>query len=101
MLLGDDLVSELHEQPERTDRNSTDSTRELQILEQPLIPDSAEYRTNRHQLNSAPIVPAWILEGSPAARGKLLSGSTDDKASTYMWDCTAGRFNWFYGCDET
>jgi uncharacterized cupin superfamily protein len=86
---------------ERTDRNSTDSTRELAILEQPLTPDSAEYRTNRHQLNSAPIVPAWILEGSPAARGKILSGSTDGKASTYMWDCTAGRFNWSYGCDET
>lgn len=86
---------------ERSERSRIDSTREIEILEQPLTPDGAEYRANRHQLNSAPIAAAWILEGSPAARGKRLSGSTDDKAATYMWDCTAGRFNWFYGCDET
>lgn len=101
MLRGDDLRSASYERTERSDGSSIDSTRELEILEQSLAPDSAQYKANRHRLNSAPIVPAWILEGSPAARGKLLSGSTDDKASTYMWDCTAGRFNWFYDSDET
>jgi uncharacterized protein len=50
---------------------------------------------------SSPINPAWILEGEPVARVALLSSSADGTASTYYWDCTAGRFNWYYGFDET
>ena len=48
-----------------------------------------------------PIQPAWILDGKPVARLALLSSSADGTASTYFWDCTAGRFNWFYSFDET
>jgi uncharacterized cupin superfamily protein len=48
-----------------------------------------------------PIQPGWILEGKPIARLELLSSSADGTASTYLWDCTAGRFNWFYSFDET
>ncbi|HSZ08029.1 MAG TPA: cupin domain-containing protein [Steroidobacteraceae bacterium] len=48
-----------------------------------------------------PIVPSWILDGKPVARQELLSSSADGTASTYFWDCTAGRFNWFYSFDET
>ena len=48
-----------------------------------------------------PIQAAWILDGSPVARAELLSSSEDGTASTYFWDCTAGRFNWFYSFDET
>lgn len=48
-----------------------------------------------------PINTAWILDGSPVARVELLSSSADGTASTYFWDCTAGRFNWFYSFDET
>jgi len=48
-----------------------------------------------------PIVPSWILDGKPLARLELLSSSADGTASTYFWDCTAGRFNWFYRFDET
>ena len=48
-----------------------------------------------------PIQAAWILDGQPVARAKLLSSSADGTASTYFWDCTAGRFNWFYSFDET
>jgi uncharacterized protein len=48
-----------------------------------------------------PIQPAWILDGKPMARLELLSSSADGTASTYIWDCTAGRFNWFYSFDET
>jgi uncharacterized protein len=48
-----------------------------------------------------PIVPSWILDGKPVARLELLSSSADGTASTYFWDCTAGRFNWFYSFDET
>jgi uncharacterized cupin superfamily protein len=48
-----------------------------------------------------PIVPSWILDGKPEARQELLSSSADGTASTYFWECTAGRFNWFYSFDET
>src|SRR6202020_3124140 len=48
-----------------------------------------------------PIQAGWILDGSPVARADLLSSSADGTASTYFWDCTAGRFNWFYSFDET
>ncbi|HEX3912514.1 MAG TPA: cupin domain-containing protein [Steroidobacteraceae bacterium] len=48
-----------------------------------------------------PINREWILDGDPVARVELLSSSADGTASTYFWDCTAGRFNWFYSFDET
>lgn len=49
----------------------------------------------------SPINPTWILEGQPVARIEHLSSSEDSTASTYYWDCTAGKFNWFYSFDET
>jgi uncharacterized cupin superfamily protein len=57
--------------------------------------------TSAAQFVSNPIRQEWILEGTPLARLELLSSSADGTASTYIWDCTAGRFNWFYGFDET
>src|SRR5258708_409905 len=57
--------------------------------------------TSTANLLSNPIQPAWILDGKPIARLELLSSSADGTASTYFWDCTAGRFNWFYSFDET
>jgi len=48
-----------------------------------------------------PIQTDWILEGAPLARIQFLSESEDRTASTWFWDCTAGRFNWFYSFDET
>jgi uncharacterized protein len=52
-------------------------------------------------LEPSPISRDWILEGDPRARAVLLSSSADGTASTFIWDCTAGRFNWYYGVDET
>ena len=52
-------------------------------------------------LNPSPIHPEWVIEGNPIARNKVLSSSADGTASTLIWDCTAGRFNWFYDLDET
>ncbi len=52
-------------------------------------------------LNPRPIKSEWILEGNPVARNYVLSSSKDGTASTVIWDCTAGRFNWFYSVDET
>ena len=68
---------------------------------QPELLDRADPLENPYALEPAPIPQGWILEGSPEARGKLVSCSTDDMAFTAMWDCTAGRFNWFYDIDET
>jgi uncharacterized cupin superfamily protein len=50
---------------------------------------------------ASPIQASWILAGQPVARVALLSSSADGAASTYYWDCTAGRFNWYYSFDET
>jgi uncharacterized cupin superfamily protein len=53
------------------------------------------------QLSLAAINPNWVLEGNPVSHHKLLSTSPDGSAGMLFWDCTAGRFNWFYDVDET
>jgi uncharacterized protein len=60
-----------------------------------------EFGTAAVALESLPIRPQWVLEGAPVARYKVLSVSDDGTAKTVVWDCTAGRFNWFYDVDET
>jgi uncharacterized cupin superfamily protein len=52
-------------------------------------------------LKPAPIEPSWILSGSPVARSGVHSKSADGCASTNVWDCSAGIFNWYFGWDET
>lgn len=54
----------------------------------------------RRTLSPAPIPAPWILDGNPVARGSVLHRSADTMAFTALWDCTAGRFNWFYDIDE-
>lgn len=77
-------------------------TVELEILEQTISMEGARaLRHDAHGLVCAPIPQSWILEGNPVARSRHLAGSTDKLAATFMWDCTAGRFNWFYDQDET
>ena len=60
-----------------------------------------KFATGNLPLGPCPIRPAWILEGNPVARNNMIAGSADGTASTVMWDCTAGRFNWHYEIDET
>ncbi|CAM3113435.1 cupin domain-containing protein [Skermania piniformis] len=52
-------------------------------------------------LADAPIEPAWILDGNPQARVTQWAGSTDGRAGNYIWECTAGRFRWYFSVDET
>jgi uncharacterized protein len=52
-------------------------------------------------LTPRPIAPSWIIEGKPAARCCVLSRSADGLASTMVWHCTEGKFNWYYDFDET
>jgi uncharacterized protein len=51
-------------------------------------------------LTSAPIPSDWVLEGKPEARVKHLAKATDDGLAVALWDCTAGKFNWFFQGDE-
>lgn len=60
-----------------------------------------EVGTSVVTLAPAPINPSWILEGSPTARNFCLSTSADGTASSWIWDCSAGKFNWYYSIDET
>ena len=83
------------------DISADDPTVELDILEQTISIEGAEVlRHDAHGLVPESIPQAWILEGNPAARSKRLAGSSDQLATTSMWDCSAGRFNWFYEDDE-
>jgi uncharacterized cupin superfamily protein len=54
-------------------------------------------------LEPAPIDPSWIIEGYPEARMHVISTSENcaSFASTRIWSCTEGKFNWFYDVDET
>lgn len=51
-------------------------------------------------LDPAPIRPEWVLEGRPLARCRHWSDSSDGTTSAMVWDCTAGRFRWYFGGDE-
>ena len=52
-------------------------------------------------LTPRPIEPSWIIEGNPVAQWCVLSKSADGLASTLVWECTEGKFNWYYDFDET
>ena len=52
-------------------------------------------------LELRPIEPSWIIEGNPVSRSRTLSVSADGTASTIVWSCTEGKFNWYYDFDET
>ncbi len=65
------------------------------------IADDVKFSIGKVELASGPIRRSWVLEGNPISCNKLLSYSADGTASTMIWDCTAGRFNWYYDVDET
>jgi uncharacterized cupin superfamily protein len=52
-------------------------------------------------LTPRPIEPSWIIEGNPVAQSCVLSRSADGLASTIVWECSEGKFNWYYDFDET
>lgn len=53
------------------------------------------------ELKPAPITSSWVRDGAPHARNAILSRSADGMATTIVWDCTAGKFEWTYSIDET
>jgi uncharacterized cupin superfamily protein len=52
-------------------------------------------------LRPAPIPKSWIISGNPVAENHVLSKSADGAASTIVWQCSEGKFNWYYDFDET
>jgi uncharacterized protein len=51
-------------------------------------------------LQPAPINKEWILEGRPQTFAKQIARSDDGSQDVFVWQTSAGRFNWFYGMDE-
>ena len=56
---------------------------------------------DRIELGDDPIDPSWILSGDPRARSAMWTRSLDATTSSHVWDCTAGRFRWYFPVDET
>jgi uncharacterized cupin superfamily protein len=52
-------------------------------------------------LTPSPIEPSWIIEGNPVAQSSVLSKSADGLAWTIVWECSEGKFDWYYDLDET
>jgi uncharacterized protein len=52
-------------------------------------------------LHPAPIEPSWVIDGDPRAKARQLYKSLDRQLWTVVWECTEGRFNWYYSVDET
>jgi uncharacterized cupin superfamily protein len=60
-------------------------------------PDSASELDLGDQLT---IPPEQVLDGMPRFRVRLIHMTSDEKYPTVLWDCTAGKFRWFFDCDE-
>lgn len=70
----------------------------LSIAISPALIETATLAAN---LAPRPIEPSWIVEGHPLAQSSVLSKSADGLASTIIWQCSEGKFNWYYDFDET
>jgi uncharacterized cupin superfamily protein len=60
-----------------------------------------EFNKTEVELTPRPIERSWIIEGNPQASWCVLSQSADGLATTMVWHCTAGKFDWYYDFDET
>ncbi|MBV1702988.1 MAG: DUF861 domain-containing protein [Hyphomicrobiales bacterium] len=56
---------------------------------------------NQFNCKPSPINPQWIISGTPEARSVVLATSADGLATTVIWECDPGSFNWYYDFDET
>ncbi|BCD99830.1 cupin domain-containing protein [Marinagarivorans cellulosilyticus] len=56
--------------------------------------------TSKEGMEGLPFHPANVLEGDPQMRAKTLCLSGDGGFMTGLWDCTQGRFMWYFKCDE-
>ncbi|WP_298816708.1 cupin domain-containing protein [uncultured Roseibium sp.] len=56
---------------------------------------------DKDQLEPAPIRQDWVIDGSPVAMCKILARHHLGWGDAAHWSCTAGKFHWYYGWDET
>lgn len=68
------------------------------LAAQPLMMQAAH--VGHDDLSPAEIDPSWIVEGSPRARVKHLVAAPDAALAIALWDCTAGKFDWYFSGDE-
>ena len=67
----------------------------------PAMQPVSQASTLEVDLSPAPIPADWVLRGNPEARACELWRSLDGTMVTSTWDCTAGAFEWQFGCEET
>jgi uncharacterized protein len=60
-----------------------------------------EVANTASNLTPGRIDPSWIIEGNPQTQQTVLSKSADWQAWTMIWQCSEGKFNWYYDYDET
>jgi uncharacterized cupin superfamily protein len=60
-----------------------------------------EVASTAANLTPSPIESSCIIEGNPVAQATVLSKSADGQAWTMVWQCSVGKFNWYYNFDET
>jgi uncharacterized cupin superfamily protein len=51
-------------------------------------------------LSFSPIPAEWVLEGKPQARAKDVVQANEDGLRVAIWDCSAGKFRWYFNGDE-
>ena len=51
-------------------------------------------------LPSRPIDPSWLIEGTPQTRARGVPFTDDASLYAWIWETTAGRFEWHYAADE-
>lgn len=65
-----------------------------------LLGDRPQSANIGQPLESLPIEPEAIIEGTPVATAVTLTESKDKRYRCGTWDCTAGTFHWFFVLDE-
>jgi uncharacterized cupin superfamily protein len=53
------------------------------------------------ELAPSPIPAEWILGGTPEAWEKQITATHDRISQIFVWECTAGHFQWHYKKDES
>ena len=51
-------------------------------------------------LEPKPIDSSWVVDGAPQARARSIALGDHGTIRMYLWDCSAGRFEWHYDHNE-
>lgn len=56
--------------------------------------------TFQSELQPGALEPTWIMEGAPKVGSLGLTTTNDGLFTCGLWECTAGKFKYIFGCDE-